>query len=185
MPIDIGDRYKLILEEHRFASEFRFKIVQGWCLTLAACAAAYGWVYAKPRVEELTYAVSLAALISTIVMWVADLRHRKALQALKTIGVAIENDRSAAIPESQRYFVKTKIAFLSHGLMIDLVAGCAVGILAPATWYLSSLEPVCAMVVVMCVSFVDVPMFAVKLYRYLKELKRIRKIQSHSSGSVR
>jgi hypothetical protein len=39
MPIEITDRYKLIFEEHHYASDFRVKIIQGWRLFYGAFAA--------------------------------------------------------------------------------------------------------------------------------------------------
>jgi hypothetical protein len=173
MPTSIGDRYKLILEEHRFASEYRLKIVQGWCLTYAAFAAAFGWVYVNAK--GLSYAVSLAALVATVLSWAADIRHRSSLHVLKTVGTRIEQDPSAAIPESQRYFAHVKRGLLSHSLMIDLAGGCAIGVLLPASWFLynpaSKLASARGWVVLACVIIMDLLVFAVDLSAHRRHSK--------------
>ena len=49
MPIDISERYKLIFEEHHYASDFRVKIFQRWCVIYAALAAAFAWVHSASK----------------------------------------------------------------------------------------------------------------------------------------
>ena len=40
MSINIEERYKIIFENYRFASEYRIKLITGWAVIYAALAAA-------------------------------------------------------------------------------------------------------------------------------------------------
>jgi len=56
MTIDIAERYKLILAEHHYASDFRVKIFTGWCAIYAALAAVFAWVHTKsPQLTWIIY----------------------------------------------------------------------------------------------------------------------------------
>lgn len=102
--IDIKDRYKLIFEEHHFASDFRVKIVQGWCLFYVAFAAGLGWAQSTPDTQRMSWIFSALACVITVFMWSADFRHRSALANSKRIGKAIEESKEAEIPPKQRFF---------------------------------------------------------------------------------
>jgi hypothetical protein len=138
MPIDIKDRYKLIFEEHHYASDFRAKIVQAWCLFYAAFAAGLGWTQAHDSAKSVSWVLSSFAFVITIFMWAVDFRHRSALSHSKRIGIAIEKSLEAAIPESQRFFTSTKPGWLTHSLIIDVLAGLMLGVLLRASFFLKA-----------------------------------------------
>jgi hypothetical protein len=138
MPIDITDRYKLIFEEHHYASDFRAKIVQGWCLFYAALAAGFGWTQANSSAKPVTWVLTAFASVITIFMWAVDFRHRKSLGHSKRIGIAIEESREAAIPESERFFASIKPGWPTHSLIIDVFAGLMLSVLGRESWFLKS-----------------------------------------------
>jgi hypothetical protein len=138
MSIDITDRYKLIFDEHHYASDFRAKIVQAWCLFYAALAAGLGWTQANASAKPVSWVLSAFAFVITIFMWAVDFRHRKALAHSKRIGKAIEESKEAAIPESQRFFVSIKSGWLTHSLVIDMLTGLMFGVLLRASCFLKS-----------------------------------------------
>lgn len=141
MPIDITDRYKLIFEEHHYASSIRIKIFTGWCVMYAGLAAALGWLYSSSK--PLTWVAPASALPLTAMMWFADIRNRAALRASKDAGVAIELDESAGIPPAQRFFTRLRTVrvierLLTHSRVIDAFSVAMLVFLLLATWYLYS-----------------------------------------------
>jgi len=139
--MDITERYKLIFEEHHYASDFRIKIFTGWCAMYAGLAAAFVWVHTTSK--SLTWIITGAAAVITALMWLADVRNRSALRASKDAGAAIELDTSAGIPEDQRFFacLKTDSLFerlLTHSRAIDTFSIVVLVLLIGATWYLCS-----------------------------------------------
>jgi hypothetical protein len=129
MPIEITDRYKLIFEEHHYASDFRAKIIQGWCLFYAALAAGLGWTQANTNAKSVSWIFSASAFVITLFMWAADFRHRSALAHSKLIGKAIEESPAANIPENQRFFASIASGWLTHSLAIDVLAGLMLAVL--------------------------------------------------------
>jgi hypothetical protein len=123
MPIEITDRYKLIFEEHHYASDFRAKIIQAWCLFYAALAAGLGWTQASTNTKPVSWILTAFAFVITLFMWAADFRHRTALTYSKRIGKAIEESAEAGIPEDQRFFASIKSRWLTHSLSIDMLTG--------------------------------------------------------------
>ena len=123
MPIGITDRYKLIFEEHHYASDFRAKIIQAWCLFYAGLAAGLGWTQANANTKPVSWVLTAFAFVITLFMWAADFRHRSALAHSKRIGVAIEESDAAGIPEDQRFFASIKSRWLTHSLSIDMLTG--------------------------------------------------------------
>ncbi len=141
MPIDILERYKLIFAEHHYASDFRVKIVTGWCLMYAGLAAAFVWVHSTSK--SLDWIVTAAGVIITVLMWVADHRNRAALRAAKDTGFAIEQDQDADIPTEQRFFARLETEsrvekYVTHSRAIDALSIVMVISLGFATWYLLS-----------------------------------------------
>ena len=141
MPIDILERYKLIFAEHHYASDFRVKIVIGWCLMYAGLAAAFVWVHSTSK--SLDWIVTAAGVIITVLMWVADHRNRAALRAAKDTGFAIEQDQDADISTEQRFFARLKTESrveknVTHSRAIDALSIVMVISLGFATWYLLS-----------------------------------------------
>jgi hypothetical protein len=120
---EIGDRYKLIFEEHHYASDFRAKIIQAWCLFYAALAAGLGWTQANANAKPVSWILTAFAFVITLFMWAADFRHRTALTYSKRIGMAIEESDEAGIPENQRFFTLIKSRWLTHSLTIDMLTG--------------------------------------------------------------
>lgn len=141
MPIDISERYKLIFEEHHYASDFRIKIVTGWCVMYAGLAAAFVWLHTTSK--SVAWVVTAVAAVITALMWLADVRNRAALRASKDAGAAIEQHQDASIPADQRFFARLKTEslverFVTHSRAIDVFAIAMVVLLGAATWYLCS-----------------------------------------------
>lgn len=133
MPISIEELYKHMLEEHRFASEYRLKILASWGVVYAAFAAAFAWVHREAL--PLSWVVTLLAGVFTVIFWVGDRRNRPAVKVPKIIGTIIENDTSSGIPEGQRFF-STLDKGISHSTIIDWFAGAMLALLLLATGYL-------------------------------------------------
>ena len=131
MSIELTDRYKLIFEEHHYASDFRTKIVQAWCLSYAGLAAGLGWTEANAK--EACWVLSALACVITAFMWAADVRNRTALDASKKVGQAIEEDKWNNIPEGQRFFSSLTSDWLTHSLVIDVLAGLMLAVLTRAS----------------------------------------------------
>jgi hypothetical protein len=141
MPIDIAERYKLIFEEHHYASSVRIKIFTGWCVMYAGLAAALGWLYSTS--QPLTWVATASAVPLTAMMWFADIRNRSALRASKEAGRAIELDDTAGIPPAQRFFTRLKATTvfersLTHSRVIDAFSIIMVAFLLLSSWYLYS-----------------------------------------------
>jgi hypothetical protein len=134
MAIEIAERYKLALTQHNHVSDLRVKIVQGWWLSYAAFAAAFGWVHAEARL--VSWVVTLAAAAVTALMWVADRRNRDGFRDWRDIGRSIETDPAAGIPPEQRYFARLSNQTSLHSLAIDIGAGAIIVFLLAATVYL-------------------------------------------------
>lgn len=140
MPINITERYKLVFEEHRHASDYRMKIVQGWCWIYAALPAAFAWVYSESK--PLSWIVTASGVLVTPLMWLADYRNRSAIHASKDIGAAIEEDTGAGISENQRFFARLRTEtrrekMLTHSRAIDVFAALMSVLLLLATIYLA------------------------------------------------
>jgi len=102
MPIDIEERYRLIFAEHHYTSDYRFRIVRGWCVMIAALATAFVW--AAENAQSLAVIISLAALVITALAWFGDWRNRAAINAVRDVGQDLE--RAAGVPEKQCFFSK-------------------------------------------------------------------------------
>jgi membrane-bound metal-dependent hydrolase YbcI (DUF457 family) len=122
-----------MFEEHRFASEFRVKIITGWCAIYAALAVAFVW--ANSNYPTSSWIILAAAVVVTILMWLADRRNRPAIRSPKNIGMAIEIDKTAAIPDEQRFFSSLEKG-ISHSLIIDVLSIVLLIIFVLAAWYL-------------------------------------------------
>lgn len=125
MPIEISERYKLIFDEHHYASDFRIKIFTGWCAIYAALAAAFVWMYSVSK--PATWVIALVGVVVTILFWFTDIRNRAALRASKNAGAAIEQAEGANIPLEQRFFVHLKAEgwvekLFTHSRAIDAFA---------------------------------------------------------------
>ena len=103
MPVPIEDRYKVAFEHHRFVSEYRLSILKIWGALYVALS--YLFVWTQLNVEWASWVVAVVAMIITVLMWLADWRHRPAIAVLKKMGKAIEQDQNAKIPQDQYYFV--------------------------------------------------------------------------------
>jgi 8-oxo-dGTP pyrophosphatase MutT (NUDIX family) len=136
MPIEPTDMYRLIFEEHHYASDFRAKIISAWLLLYAALAAGLAWAQANPNSKPVSWAFSGLALLVTALMWSADFRHRTALRGSKIIGKTIEEASASGIPVDQRYFALLADRWFTHTLVIDVVAGLMFSALAYATYIL-------------------------------------------------
>jgi hypothetical protein len=139
LPISIGERYKLIIAEHHYAIDLREKIVRGWGIVYAALAAAFVWV--QSGAESASWTVAAAAVVVTLLFWVADLRNRIGIRASKDAGSAIESDPDAGIPKDQRFFERVipqgrLERILTHSCAIDIFAAVAIVLLIAATWFL-------------------------------------------------
>lgn len=133
MPISITERYKIIFENYRFASEYRIRLLTGWAAIYAALAAAFAWFYQVSR--PVTWIIPIAAAGVTILMWIADRRHRPSIGRSKIVGANIEQDGKAGIPPNQRYFTDIEEG-VSHSTMIDILAIVFLIFLITAAFYL-------------------------------------------------
>ena len=133
MPITIEERYRLIFENYRFASEYRIKLITGWVAIYTALAAAFGWTYQNAK--TISWLLPLVGILITVFMWIADRRHRPAIGRSKTVGANIEVDQSAGIPENQRYFSDLTNG-VSHSLIIDIFSVLIIICLGVATVFL-------------------------------------------------
>lgn len=133
MPISTEELYKHMFEEHRFASEYRLKILASWGVVYAAFAAAFVWVHREAL--SLSWVVTLLAGAFTVIFWVGDRRHRPAVKRPKIIGTIIENDPLSGIPEGRGFF-STVEKGVPHSTVIDLFAGVMLVLLVFATGYL-------------------------------------------------
>jgi len=139
LPIDIGERYKLIIAEHHYAIDLREKIVRGWGLVYAALAAAFVWVQSDAK--SASWTITAVAVAVTLLFWVTDVRNRSGIRASKDAGAAIESDPDAAIPKDQRFFERVKPqgwleCILTHSRAIDIFAVSAIVLLTVATLFL-------------------------------------------------
>lgn len=131
MPISAEERYKLIFQEHQFASEIRVKIITGWYTIYSALAVVFVWVYTKvPNFSCLVTAIGIAI---TVLMWTADYRNRTAIGRSKEVGADIE--KAYGIPDKQQFFSKLEKGF-SHSKAIDIFAGVFIVLLLALTVYL-------------------------------------------------
>lgn len=136
MPIDIAERYRLIIAEHHYAIDLREKIVRGLGLVYAALAAAFVWVQSGPK--SISWTITAVAIAVTLLFWVADVRNRAGIRASKAGGTAIEKDPDAGIPTEQRFFERVipdgrlERAF-THSRAIDVFVVLAIFALVWAT----------------------------------------------------
>ena len=128
MCISTEERYRLIFQEHQFASEYRIKIITGWCSIYAALAAVFVWVH--NAVPLLSWLVTTIGIAVTVLMWIADYRHRPAIYWSKEVGANIE--KAEQIPDDQQFFSKLDRGF-SHGTAINIFAGVSIFLLLIAT----------------------------------------------------
>jgi len=131
MSLTIEDRYKLLYDEHKFASEFRLKLIISWFASYAALGVAFAWIqeHSKPS----SWIITTITIVITIAMWLADYRHRTAIGSLKQAGQSIE--KSENIPEDQRFFSGLNKG-VRHGTLIDVLSVIILLALIFATCYL-------------------------------------------------
>ena|SRR5712664_1067781 len=132
MPVTIRDRYREIFQAHRFASEYRLKILTAWGVAYAALAAVFAW--AQSNVKRLSWTVPLLGVAITLLLWSADNRNHEVINNSKSAGAAIEADGNA-IPEDQRFFAGLG-AGMPHSIAIKIFAIGMLSLLAAATVYL-------------------------------------------------
>ncbi|MGH9969218.1 MAG: hypothetical protein ACREBG_15655 [Pyrinomonadaceae bacterium] len=131
MPISTEELYKHMFDEHRFASEYRLKLLGSWGVIYAALAAAFAWVHSEaPFLECL---VTFLAAGFTYIFWVGDIQHRPAIKRPKNIGENIENDPLSDIPEGRRFFAGLEAKGISHSKVIDRFAKIMLVLLLGAT----------------------------------------------------
>lgn len=125
MPLLLEDQYKLILESHKHASDFRMKILELWISLYTALAIAFSWIYTVE--PNISWIISSAALLVTVFMWLLDFRNRGPLFAAKDIGVELE--KVLGIDDDHRFFNKIapssptgQISFSSHSTIINIIA---------------------------------------------------------------
>ena len=133
MAVTVRDLYKEIFQAHRFASEYRLKILTAWGAVYAALAAVFVW--AQSNVKRLSWTVTLLGIAVTLLLWSADYRNRPAIHRSKAVGTAIEQDAANAIPETQRFFAGLEVG-MSHSTVINIFAIVMLVLLAGATAYL-------------------------------------------------
>jgi len=135
MEMKDDELYKHMLEEHRFASEYRLKILAIWGAVYAAFAAAFSWVHHEA--PSLSWVVTLLAGAATLMFWAGDRRHRPAIRRPKVIGEDIEK-QEPALHEDKQFFAALESKTISHSDLIDYSALAMLVLLSVATGYLLS-----------------------------------------------
>jgi hypothetical protein len=116
MAISVEELYKHAFEEHRFASEIRFKILAACRTSYTALAAVFLWC--QTSAKRLSWLVPLVGSGLTVLFWLGDIRNRRALGRSKAIGCTIEEAASSGIPRDLRFFGELDSRF-RHGQIID------------------------------------------------------------------
>lgn len=135
MPVDISERYRLAVGQYKLAADIRVKIIQGCGLIYVGLALAFAWAQRGPN-RHLSWMVTTAGILATVLMWLAEKRNRSALDDAKEVVAAIEEaEAEPAIPQKQRLFGGPP-HWLPHGLLIDIAAVLITAFLLYATGYL-------------------------------------------------
>lgn len=137
MPVDISERYRLAVGQYKLAADIRVKIIQGCGLIYVGLALAFAWAQRGPN--HLSWMVTTAGILATVLMWLAEKRNRSALSDAKEVVAAIEEaEAEPAIPQNQRLFGGPGESphWLPHGLLIDIAAALITAFLLYATGYL-------------------------------------------------
>ena len=133
MSIPIEERYKLMFEHHKFVSEYRISLIKVWGGMYVALAATFVWT--QTNLSQFSWIIGFVSTGITILMWVADIRHRPAIRACKDVAKDIETDSSSGIPEKQRYFSQLEKGY-SHSKAIDIFAIATLILLIIGTLYI-------------------------------------------------
>jgi hypothetical protein len=136
MPVDISERYRLAVGQYKLAADIRVKIIQGCGLIYVGLALAFAWAQRGPA--HLSWMVTTAGIVATILMWLAEKRNRSALGDAKEVVAAIEEAEPEPIPQKQRLFgeQRERPRWLPHGILIDITAALVTAFLLYATGYL-------------------------------------------------
>lgn len=142
-PVDSGKRYELICELHRSLSEWRWKLVTRWLVTLGALAMGFPWAY--ENVPILALFLPVLAILFTCAFRSFDLQNQESLHACFKVAWSIEQN----LPTEQRFFRQVRLAkknkhlsdsqtlanlFLATMILIGL------GMIAHAIWFLADLR---------------------------------------------
>ena len=100
MPVGPTEHYKLILQQHNHAADFRLKILYGWGLSYAELAITFNWVYEEA--QEFSWIVPAVGIAITWLIWYFDAGNRHGLISWRNIGRKFEVKNH--VPENQRYF---------------------------------------------------------------------------------
>lgn len=100
MPVDPTEHYKLILQQHNHAADFRLKILYGWGLSYAGLVITFNWVYEKAR--EFSWIVPAVGIAITWLIWYFDVGNRHGIISWRKIGRVFEEKNH--VPKSQSYF---------------------------------------------------------------------------------
>jgi hypothetical protein len=117
MCLDKERQYELILEEHRYTSDFRVKIIGGLFAIYAALGLAFSWF--QKEATSFSWIVPLFGAFITILFYLADKRNKQALDSSREIGENIENDENDPFPLKRKYFSSLSKG-PSHAKLIQL-----------------------------------------------------------------
>jgi len=133
MAVKLEELYHMMFEHHKFVSEYRLSLLRTWGALYVALAGAFVWT--QTNLSDFSWIITSLAVGLTLLMWLADRRHRPAIQACKDVAIDIEESMSANIPEKQRYFSQLDKGF-SHSCAIDIFAATFSILLLLGTIYL-------------------------------------------------
>ncbi len=142
MRVDMTERYRLAVGQYKLAADIRVKIIQGCGLIYVALALAFAWAQKGPK--HLSWMVTAAGILATVLMWLAEIRNRSALSHASNVVTEIEKAGPDAVPPVQRLFrgpdeSSPRWPPLAHGRLIDITAVLIIAFLLFATgWLLCS-----------------------------------------------
>lgn len=113
--IDINERYRQIFEEHRFASEYRLKLLTSWGAVYVALAAVFAWMYKVSRPAD--WIVPLLGIFVTFLFWAGDARHKHAIGRSKSVGERLEK----RLHDEEKFFRDLNYN-ISHTFVINVFA---------------------------------------------------------------
>lgn len=134
MALDVKDVYQQAFEAHRHASDFRAKIIGGWAAVFTVFAGLFAW--SQTNRPDKPWIIPLAGLVLNVMMWLADIRNRPAIEEAKRIGRAIESDTANGLKAEWHFFSKVERG-VTHSQMIDAFGLLSSAMFIGAAWALA------------------------------------------------
>jgi hypothetical protein len=127
MTVEIKERYGRMLTLYCSALKCRLRLLVGLSLAYAAFAAVFLWT--RSAAKPFSLASVFFWMCFTALFWFADHCHRSALRQSMKVGIAVERDASAGIPEDQRFFSRLEERSL-YDIALDVLTGILMFILS-------------------------------------------------------